>query len=78
MDKATMVEIEKKREGFIRGQRFDYRCDKCKSIVKTKEFIYGDVTVISVRPCEMCKILFGIESYKDGYNKGYEVGYEDK
>ena len=77
VDREIMKSIEEKREGFIRGQRMDYRCDKCKSVLEVVEFIYGNVTVVKVKACRECMDILEWGSYLEGYNKGYRNGKAD-
>ena len=78
VDKKEMKRIEQVRKDFIMGQRFEYRCTNCKNRLKTEEFIYGNVTVVQARPCEMCELQSAIKYYGEGYDEGYENGYGDR
>ena len=78
VDRKEMKRIEKVRESFIKGQRFDYRCSVCNSIMEIVEFIYGNITVVKVKACKECRTLFGIKCYSDGFDKGYEDGQDDR
>ena len=78
IDKKEMKRVEEKREGFIRGQRSDYRCSQCKGKLDVVEFVYGNVTVVKIKPCIECDAISTMRAYGKGYDKGYVFGQEDK
>ena len=68
VDRAEMKRVEELRVDYIRGQRVDYRCTKCKGDLVVVEFVYGNVTIIKVSPCNKCMDLSEQESYIEGFN----------
>ena len=77
VDKKEMKRVEERRYDSIRGQRSDYRCSKCKSVLEVVEFVYGNITVVKVNPCGQCADQLACKSYSEGYDKGYEFGKDD-
>ena len=79
VDKKEMKRkrVKERINDFIRGQRTDYRCSKCKSVLKVVEFTYGSKTIMQVDLCKECMDQLDIASYSKGYDKGYEVSKSD-
>ena len=77
VDKKELKRVEEAKIG-VMERRSDYRCAECKGVMEIVEFVFGNITVVKVKPCKLCNELLSIKEHSKGYDKGYAAGQDDK